>query len=144
MRVLGIERVALQVKDLDAAVALFSDLLDTRFECCELKMNGVLRRLAFSPLGIELLQEVPAGDFEGLRSFHLRVEDLSEVRPAVIAAGGEVLSEFRVGRMAHLPTQVGQFRIVYVTYSGDDAIAALMTAMEDQQEIPRGGTSVQE
>lgn len=141
MRVQGIERVALQVKDLESAVRLFSDLLGTRFEHYELQIGSVVRQLAFSPLGIELLQEVSAGDFAGLRSFHLRVDDLSEVPHAVAAAGGEVLSEFRVGAMAHITTQLGPFRIVYVSYPGDDAIAALMTPREVQQEMPREGIS---
>jgi len=133
--------VALQVKDLEGAVRLFSDLLGTRFERYELQLGNVVRQLAFSPLGIELLQEVPAGDFAGLRSFHLRVDDLSEVTRAVAAAGGEVLSEFRVGSMAHIATKLGPFRIIYVSYPGDDAIAALMTPREVQQEMPKEGFS---
>jgi predicted enzyme related to lactoylglutathione lyase len=123
MRIQGIERVALQAKDLDTAMALFSSMLDTTFHQQEL--GGEQRRLAFSPLGIELLQEVPPGDFEGLRSVHLRAEDWDEARRHVMQRGGAVLAEFRIGEMSHLITRIGCSRISFVEYSGDDGLAAL-------------------
>jgi predicted enzyme related to lactoylglutathione lyase len=125
MKVKGIERVALQVKDLDDAMALFSELLGTRFQRHDVRIGESALRLAFSELGLELLQEVPASDDETLRSFHFRVEDIEEVREAIAAASGEVLAEFSVGEMAHVVTRVGVFRIIFVEYPGNDALSAL-------------------
>ncbi|GIM44960.1 hypothetical protein DNHGIG_05090 [Collibacillus ludicampi] len=124
MRVKGIERVALEVKDIDESVLLFSKLLGTRFQRQDLKIGSSSIKLAFSSLGIELIQEQDS-EFDSLRSFHIRVEDMSEVPSAVSEVGGEVLSKFRVGAMEHMVTKIGSFRIVFVCYSGDDSLEAL-------------------
>jgi predicted enzyme related to lactoylglutathione lyase len=138
MKVKGIERVALQVKNLDDAMALFSELLGTSFQRHDVQIGDSSLRLAFSELGIELLQEVPASDDETLRSFHFRVEDIKEVHEAIAAAGGEVLGEFSVGEMAHVVTRVGVFRIIFVEYSGNDALSALADSAEGQSATNRG------
>jgi predicted enzyme related to lactoylglutathione lyase len=138
MKVKGIERVALQVKHLDDSVALFSELLGTSFQHQDVKIGGSSLRVAFSDLGIELLQEVPASDAETLRSFHLRVEDITEVHEAIAAAGGEVLAEFSVGEMAHVVTRVSGFRIIFVSYPGNDALSALAGTSEGRPETATG------
>ncbi len=138
MKVKGIERVALQVKNLDDAVTLFSELLGTSFQRQDVKIGGSSLRVAFSDLGIELLQEVPASDVQTLRSFHLRVEDITEVHEAIAAAGGEVLAEFSVGEMAHVVTRVSGFRIIFVSYPGNDALSALAGTSEDRPETATG------
>jgi predicted enzyme related to lactoylglutathione lyase len=138
MKVKGIERVALQVKNLDDAIALFSELLGTSFQRHDVQIGDSSLRLAFSELGIELLQEVPPSDHETLRSFHLRVEDIKEVHAAIAAAGGEVLAEFSVGEMAHIVTRVGVFRILFVEYPGNDALSALAGSAESQSAASRG------
>ncbi|SFJ30063.1 hypothetical protein [Thermoflavimicrobium dichotomicum] len=130
MRVKGIERVALEVKDMDESVELFSKLLGTRFQRKDLKIGSSSVKLAFSSLGIELIQEQDS-EYDKLRSFHLRVEDINEVPAAVSEMGGEVLSRFRVGAMEHMVTRIGSFRIVFVSYSGDDSLDALTRSEND-------------
>lgn len=138
MKVKELERVALQVKNLDDAMMLFSELLGTSFQRHDVQIGDSSLRLAFSELGIELLQEVPARHDETLRSFHFRVEDIKEVHEAIAAAGGEVLAEFSVGEMAHVVTQVGVFRIIFVEYPGNDALSALAGSAEGQPTTNRG------
>ena len=138
MKVKGIERVALQVKNLDDAMVLFSDLLGTSFQRHDVKIGDSPLRLAFSDLGIELLQEIPESDVETFRSFHLRVEDIKEVREAIVVAGGEVLAEFSVGEMAHVVTRVGGFRIIFVSYPGNDALSALAGSSKDHSQTATG------
>ncbi|HLT57961.1 MAG: hypothetical protein LOD91_01730 [Limnochordales bacterium] len=134
MGALQLERVALQVDDLAVYVRLFSELLDTTFRHHEITSPTEGRvRLAFSPLGIELLQSDQPPGGPGLRSFHVRVRDLQAMRAKVTAAGGHVLSQFQVGQMAHLATRIGPFRILFVEYPGARGMDALfpVTAPED-------------
>ncbi|GGF97536.1 hypothetical protein [Paenibacillus abyssi] len=124
MKIKGIERVALQVQDIEVSVERFSRLLGTSFQRHDLQIGEAVTKLAFSPLGIELLED-PSSEQEFLRSFHLRVENIDEVRRSVKEAGGQVLSQICVGSMEHVITQFGAFRIVFVCYSGQEALQAL-------------------
>jgi catechol 2,3-dioxygenase-like lactoylglutathione lyase family enzyme len=123
--VYGLNRVALQVTDLDESVRLFAALLDTSFRRLDLRRPGRLVSLAFSPLGLELVHDSPGDPAEKLRSFHLRVRDIGEMRTRVLRSGGQVVDEFTVGSMKHLITTVGSFRVVFVEYSGDDYLEAI-------------------
>lgn len=124
MKIKGIERVALQVKDIDQSITFFSRLFGTTFQRQNVQINDSVIKVAFSPLGIELLEETDL-EKESLRSFHLRVENIQDVHPAVLEAGGEILAHFTVGEMEHMIAKIGDFRIVFVSYEGNDSLKAL-------------------
>lgn len=88
-----------------------------------MQINDSVIKVAFSPLGIELLEETDL-EKESLRSF-LRVENIQDVHPAVLEAGGEILAHFTVGEMEHMIVKIGDFRIVFVSYEGNDSLKAL-------------------
>jgi predicted enzyme related to lactoylglutathione lyase len=124
MQIKGIERAALQVKDIDQSITFFSKLFGTTFQRQNVRIKDSVIKVAFSPLGIELLEEANI-EKESLRSFHLRVENIHDVPPAVLKAGGEILAHFTVGEMEHMITKIGDFRIVFVSYEGNDSLKAL-------------------
>ncbi|MGG1291949.1 hypothetical protein ABE218_11420 [Bacillus smithii] len=124
MLVNGIERVALQVKNINESAKYFSKLFGTTFQRQDIQVQDAVLKVAFSPLGIELLEDSDI-DKESLRSFHLRVKNIEDVPPVILAAGGEILSSFSVGKMEHMITKLGDFRIVFVSYEGNDSLKAL-------------------
>lgn len=125
MKILGLERVALEVPNMTQAIDFFSDLLGTRF----IQKNSPFHeetRLAFSELGIELYQEQAAAEEVKVRSFHLRVQGIEEIRHMIELKGGEIVTPiFEVGNMKHLIAKIWNLRVAFVEYEGDDAIAAL-------------------
>ena len=84
-----LERIAINVKNLDEAKKFFSDLLNTTFEdLCDasiMKLDPAppgtfKRRSTVSPLGIELYEPYPTVEKEGVRNITWRVDDLEEAK----------------------------------------------------------------
>jgi predicted enzyme related to lactoylglutathione lyase len=125
MKILGLERVALEVNNMEQAIEFYSDLFQTSFIEKEFPQNKSTQ-LAFSELGVELIRESTTTE-EKLRSFHLRVDRIEDVKQVVEQKGGKILAPvFEVGIMKHTVAQLGAIRIVFVEYEGRDSIGSLI------------------
>ncbi len=84
-RLVGINHVALEVDDLDRALAFYGGLFD-------LSLRGRSRGAAFIDLGDQFvaLMEGPSHPADGIRHFGLVVDDKQAARHALEAAGAEV------------------------------------------------------
>jgi catechol 2,3-dioxygenase-like lactoylglutathione lyase family enzyme len=85
-RLVGINHVALEVGDLDAALEFYGGLFD--FE-----LRGRLPRMAFLDMGDQFIAvaETDAGPPDGARHFGLVVDDRTEVRRRLEEAGADIL-----------------------------------------------------
>ena len=85
-RLVGLNHVALEVGDLDAALEFYGRIL--RFE-----LRGRIPGMAFLDAGDQFiaLAEGRVGPPDGARHFGLVVDDREAVRSAVAEAGGEIL-----------------------------------------------------
>jgi catechol 2,3-dioxygenase-like lactoylglutathione lyase family enzyme len=85
-RLVGLNHVALEVGDLDAALEFYGRIL--RFE-----LRGRIPGMAFLDAGDQFiaLAEGREGPPDGARHFGLVVDDREAVRSAVAEAGGEIL-----------------------------------------------------
>lgn len=122
-----LERVALNVPDMDEAVEAFSKVLGIMFEkTVELTQpDGTMIKAAISSQGMELLQELPPQDKVSMRSFHFRVDDIDQAKEQVEAKGGKVLGRFMVGNVDQMICDIHGARIILICYEGDDIVAAM-------------------
>jgi hypothetical protein len=135
VRCLAIERVAIEVPDLGNAIHRMGRLLDTEFRVLEVALPGGTRRVAVSPLGVELLES--PGSAPRLRSFHLRVADLETTRDDLERAGVPVRETFTVGSMEHLAAELEPgLRVLFVAYAGDDGFQAITASTEGTDPSP--------
>lgn len=127
MKVEKLERIALNVPDLEEAVQVFSRLLGIHFEKkVELKQpDGKEIKAMISSQGLELVQEVPPLTEMGVRSFHFRVPDLDAAKKWVDNNGGKVISEFPVGKVRQAVCKISGLRVILINYPGDDVIQAM-------------------
>jgi len=141
MKVEKLDRVAIEVKDLDMAKRLFSDLLGINFEMSPLDtLERVehderdsrvtqFKKIALSPIGLELIETSPPCEREGLRSFHLKVSNLEEAKAEMKGKGIRLLSEFRHGGLKEAifsPDDLHGVRLVLVEYDAPDVISAIL------------------
>lgn len=122
-----LERVALNVPDLDEAVNVFSQVLGIKFEkIVELTLpDGKQIKAAISSQGMELLEESPPLMETSIRSFHFRVPDLKQAREQVEKSGGKIKGQFSVGKVEEMVCDIYGARIILMSYAGDDVIAAM-------------------
>jgi len=127
MKVQGLERVAINVPDLEEAVGFFSQILGIAFEGhVDLTQPGSKQvRAAISSKGLELLQEIPPHAVTSLRSMHFRVGDLGEAAEQVQRNGGKLLGRFKTGAVEQLISDIMGVRIIFISYPGDDVIRAM-------------------
>ena len=101
-----LERVAINVKNLDEAKKFFSDLLNTTFEdLCDSSLMKVTptppeafkRRSALSPIGIELYETDPPVEKEGVRNITWRVDNMEEAKEWHKKRGIRQIREIKVG-----------------------------------------------
>ena len=116
MKIIGLERVVIGVKDLDAAIARFTDIFGIEFvktaplrdngdivvkrtvtEHVSPEMENFVRSPAFSTGGIELLATDPAVEKEGIRSFGYRVENLEDAMAEMVARGIRMTEYLEIG-----------------------------------------------
>ena len=115
MKVERIERVVLDVKNLQAAVEFFTDLLGLEWEPRvapeSLKITNTLTEhanpalenatplFALSTIGLELMERIPPVEKEGFRALILRVSNLEEAKARMKARGVRLLKEMQVGSL---------------------------------------------
>ena len=122
-----LERVALNVTNLENATALYSRTLGITFEKYGelVQPDGTHVRFAISSGGLELLQEIPPRQEASMRSFHYRVDNLDEAKKHIEQHGGVVLGGFNVGAVKELGALIGGIRMFFLEYEGDDIIAEM-------------------
>ena len=142
MKVERLERVCLAVKNLEAAVKLFSSLFDTTFEMCpadtlirkptkhaDPSFETIKIRLAISPLGLELLESDPPAETEGVRSFHFKVPNLEEAKAEMEAKGVRLLTEVIYGNLKEAvfcPDDLSGARLVLTEFDAPSAVDAIL------------------
>lgn len=127
MIVRRIERIAINVPDLDAAMEQFTAALGLPFEAviAVRQPGGKDVRAAISSAGLELLQETPPNPLVGLRSGHFRTDNLEAAAEQIRKSGGKVLGTFRVGSVEHMITELMGVRLILVCYDGDSIMEAM-------------------
>jgi predicted enzyme related to lactoylglutathione lyase len=127
MKVDKLERVALNVPNLDEAIKVFSLVLGLEFEkVVELTQpDGKRIKAAISSKGLELLQEFPPLSETSIRSFHFRVPDLEQAKEWVEHKGGKIKGQFMVGKVKEMVCDIYGVRIIIMAYEGDNVIAAM-------------------
>lgn len=127
MKIDKLERVALNVSNLDEAVNVFSHVLGIKFEkTVELTQpDGRKIKAAISSQGMELLQEIPPLNETSIRSFHFRVPDIEQAQEWVEKSGGKVKGQFTVGTVKEMVCEIHGARVILLSYKGDDVIAAM-------------------
>lgn len=127
MEIMKLERVALNVPDLDVACKQFSGALGINFEkIVEMTQpDGTVIKSAISSQGLELLEEIPPIAEASMRSFHFRVVDLDEAESQLNHFGAQALSRFSVGQVEEMICDVSGIRLILLQYEGDDIIAAM-------------------
>jgi catechol 2,3-dioxygenase-like lactoylglutathione lyase family enzyme len=117
-----LDRVTINVKNLEESKKFFSKLLNTTFEDEPVEfLNGKIEfkiepkpdnfakfKFAVSPIGIELFEPYPPPEKEGIRNVTWRVEDIDEAR--------EEMKQSGIRRV--FDTQAGSWR--ESVYSADD------------------------
>jgi len=141
MKVERLDRVAINVQNLDEAQKFFSDLLGTKFEMSPIETlekkehiastsdGTVFKGIAFSPIGLELIETSPPCKEEGLRSFHLKVSDLEEAKAEMKRKGVRLVAEFRHGGLKEAifsRDDLRGVRLVLVEYHAPDVMSAIL------------------
>ena len=139
MKVERLDVVALNVKNLDEAIKLFSSLLGTTFVKTTdiLAKEGVKRRViitehadrpseeapqevAISPLGLELVETTPPTAKEEIRSVAFKVSDLEQAKAEIKKKGIRLLKEWSGGGLKAAvfnPDDLHGLRLVLFEYN---------------------------
>lgn len=127
MKVENLERVALNVPNLEESIDMFKSFLGIDFEKkVELKQpDGKEIRAAISSKGLELLEETPPLKEMSVRSFHFKVKDLDEAQEWAEKNGGTILGRFSIGDVQQVICKFMDLRIILISYPGADVIKAM-------------------
>jgi len=139
---LKLDRVTINVKNLEKAKEFFSDLLETTFEDMPEEMvDGSLKleiipqekdfkfRFAVSPIGIELIETDPPVDVEGIRNVTWRVKNIEEARKEMERRGIGHVFDAQCGNWKEAVYRAEDMygvRWVLNEYEGDSVIKAMI------------------
>lgn len=145
MKIEKLDRVALHVKNLEKAEALFSDLFGIEFkrapipkakvypteygESVHRESETCYTGVSLSSAGLELIETDPPCEEEGVRSFHFKVSDLEEAKAEMEAKGMRLVSEIVFGGLkeaVYSPEDMHGARILLVEYDAPDSISAIL------------------
>jgi len=102
MAIGSIERVILNVKEIEKAAKFYGELFDIEFEPAKQYTlpGGIDVKDAFCPsFGLELIQQVkPTLEHEGVRAITVRVKDLEEAKARMKKMGIPLLRELKSDR----------------------------------------------
>jgi len=108
-----LERLALEVPDLERWVRDFEQLLGPGFQRYRVRQAGGELSLAIHPGGVELL-ELPSASGPRLRSFHLRTSDLPEAVRRARSLGWRPVDRVVLDGRAHEFFDAHGLRVVLV------------------------------
>jgi predicted enzyme related to lactoylglutathione lyase len=130
-----LDRVTIDVKNLDEAKKFFSKLLNTTFEDEPEGMTYEITpspttpfkfRYAISPIGIELFEMDPPVEVEGVRNVTWRVENMDEAKEELEGLGISHVFDNRCGGIKEaVYSGVYGVRWVLNEYEGESFIKAL-------------------
>ena len=143
MKAERIDHISVFVKDLDKAVAFFSDLFDTEFvdpteiiEKNHIKVDKTIVKenadldpfdstaeaiMAVSPIGLELLQTIPPSEKEGIRAIGFRVSDIEAAKQKLQRKGVRILKYETIGGLKAVtfaPDDLHGIRLAFLEYEG--------------------------
>lgn len=147
MKVERMEVVGVNVKDLDKAMKLFSEILEIDFrafrfgqdvkvesaatdaaDAATLDFSGT--RIAIDRTGyLELIQSTPATETEGFRNMHFKVSNLEEAKAELKAKGIRLIADTKVGGLKEAifhPDDLHGVRLCLIEYTAPSMIEALM------------------
>lgn len=131
MEIEGIDRVAVEVDDLEQAVRFFKDLLDTEFRQITVEPPGGERlQVALSPLGLELLHSDSSAPGARLRSFHLKVPDVEQTERALRQRGVEIAGKLQINGLEQIVCNLYGLRVIFVAYDAPSAADAVASGPE--------------
>jgi|GEM_PF-3484051 len=142
-----IEVLGLDVPDVDAAIELFSPLLDTEFIRFEFHEGIEIERFdcdggdvaALSPAGtivaidrrglVELIQTDPPVATSAMRNIHVKVPDLDAAVEALRSNGFTVVANMRIGELREAVVDARDLfgmRMCLVQYEGHSMVEAMV------------------
>jgi|SRR5690554_713031 len=147
MKVERMEVVGVNVKSLDMAMKLFSEILEIEFvdfrfgqdvkvqsgstdvaDAATLDLNGT--RIAIDPTGyLELIETTPAMEHEGFRNMHFKVPDLEAAKAELKGKGIRLIADTKVGGLKEAifhPDDLHGVRLCLIEYTAPSMIEALM------------------
>jgi len=105
MKVEKLDRVAMNVENLDKAIAFFSDLLGITFDKLP-SPPGMRSQVAISPAGLELLEmglealnDQPPIQKEGIYCFHFKVDNLERAKAEMKKKGVRLIRDITLGTL---------------------------------------------
>lgn len=140
------ELVGLNVRDIDAAMDVFSRLLGVEFVRFDFTDETPIGRFsvdgddqgALSPRGtivamdrtgyIELIQTDPPTEDEGLRNIHFKVSDIDAAVEDLRSRGFRIVANMRIGKLREAvldPTDLHGVRLCLVEYDAPSMIEAM-------------------
>jgi hypothetical protein len=142
MKVERIDQIDIDVKNLDEAEKLFSELFETTFERIKVvgKSTRVLTehadkafeeaqlKVAMSPIGLSLIETVPPLEKEGLRALDLKVSDLEQAKAEMKGKGIRKLADVTMGdfkQAIYPPEDCHGVRLCLREYKAPNALSAI-------------------
>lgn len=136
---LKLDRVTINVKNLEEAKSFFSNLLETTFEDMPEEIaTGKVKfqifpaakefkfRSAVSPIGIELIQTEPPVAMEGVRNVTWRVDNIDQAREEMKRKGMEHIFDAQCGGWRESVYSVYGVRWVLNEFKGDSIHEAMV------------------
>lgn len=112
-----LERVAIEVSDLDRWIGLFEGLLGPGFERHQVAQAAGTITIAIHPAGIELVQT--ATERPRLRSFHLATTDIEMAMQIVRGLGWQHIDSTALGGRRHEILDAEGLRLLLVQSEAD-------------------------
>lgn len=123
-----IDRVAIEVGDLDRAVDFFADLFDTEFRRLVVDPPAGKRlHVALSPLGLELLSSDNSPPGARLRSFHLKVPNIEQTEKALEKQSLEITGKLQINGLHQIVCNLYGLRVIFVAYDAPSAADAIFS-----------------
>ena len=116
MKIEKVEMVCISVNDLNEAMEFYERFFDTKF-----KVRKTKNKWALCPFGFELLERPVRGpETDTVRSFHLKVPDVYEVKEEMKTKGFEPVEEVQIPDMGlrEVVYHVRGLRIIFIDWKG--------------------------
>lgn len=143
MKIERLEVVAVDVKDLDKAIRVFSDVLGTTFikfdepkiqktttEQANRAYEGTKIRIAMDRTGyLELVESTPPVVKEGLRNIHFKVPNLEQTKKEMSAKGIRLVADIKLGSMKaaiYNPDDLHGIRLIFAEYKAPTMVDAIL------------------
>jgi len=144
MNVEKIEIITINVKDLEAAMKKFSDILGTTFhnfgelpiqktttEHSDEAYEQIRLKVAIDRRGfMELIESIPPVEQEGMRGIHYKVPNLDEAKEEMRLKGYRMVADVKVGNLKEAifdPDDVCGIRLYLTEYNEPTMVEAMLT-----------------